>query len=214
MRYQAIFWDNDGVLVDTEHLYFQANRQVFLNLGMELDLNTYHQFFLVENRGAWHLLESLGCGQEAISEFRLTRDSFYRELLAKQNNAISGAAEILAELQSKIKMGVVTSSLKDAFDIIHQRTGFLSYFDFIVAHGDYLNSKPSPDPYLRALELSGNKPEECLVIEDSERGLTAAKSAGLECWVIPTAMTKQGDFSKADRILSSINQISSLIFKD
>lgn len=64
---------------------------------------------------------------------------------------------------------------------------------------------------MRALELSGLSPEKCLVIEDSERGLIAAKSAGLQCWVIPTAMTKLGDFLKADRILNSIKEIPSMV---
>jgi HAD superfamily hydrolase (TIGR01509 family) len=82
-------------------------------------------------------------------------------------------------------MGIVTSSRSDHFALIHQRTGFLPYFRFVLTAGDYSRSKPDPDPYLRAIERSGVERDECLVIEDSERGLIAATAAGIRCIIVP-----------------------------
>ena len=69
-NYKAILWDNDGVLVDTERFYFEANRQKLKELGVELTLEMYQQFFLLDSRGAWHLLD--GRGYSAVSYTHLT----------------------------------------------------------------------------------------------------------------------------------------------
>ena len=94
---------------------------------------------------------------------------------------------------------------------IHNRTKFLPFFDFCLTREDYAKSKPSAEPYLLALQKSGKPAQNTLVIEDSPRGLTAAKAAGLTCWVIPGHHTSELDFPEADRILSSINEIPGLI---
>jgi beta-phosphoglucomutase-like phosphatase (HAD superfamily) len=108
-------------------------------------------------------------------------------------------------------MGIVTSSKKEHFEIIHRRTGFLPYFDFVVGEGDYRRSKPDPEPYRIAIERGGGRADECLAIEDSERGLRAAKGAGLSCWIIPTPLTADSDFSEADRIVADIRRIPDLL---
>ena len=108
-------------------------------------------------------------------------------------------------------MGIVTSSRKDHFEIIHDRSGLLPFFDFVVASGDFTHSKPDPEPYLIGIERCGYPAHECLAIEDSERGVLAAKRAGLTCWAIPSAMTNDGDFSNADRVLDSLQDVASLL---
>ena len=62
-------------------------------------------------------------------------------------------------------------------------------------------AKPAPEPYLRAVERLALAPERCLVVEDSERGLRAAKAAGLVCWVVPSELTRGGRFGDADAVL-------------
>ena len=107
-------------------------------------------------------------------------------------------------------MSIVTSSQKNHFDIIHSRTCFLPFFDFYLAREDYATSKPSAEPYLLALKKSGKSAQDAVVIEDSPRGLAAAKAAGLAFWVIPGEHTSDQDFQKADRVLSSIDEIPGL----
>lgn len=104
-------------------------------------------------------------------------------------------------------MGIVTSSRKEHFEIIHRSSGLLKYFDFFLTGEHYTKFKPNPEPYLLAVERSGCKKEECLAIEDSERGLTSAKSAGIYCYVIPTELTRGGNFSSADKVLGNIKEI-------
>jgi beta-phosphoglucomutase-like phosphatase (HAD superfamily) len=80
----------------------------------------------------------------------------------------------------------------------------LDHFELVLLQGDYARAKPEPDPYLRAVERLGVAAERCLVIEDSERGLRAAKAAGLRCWVIPSALTVGQRFDAADAVLADL----------
>jgi HAD superfamily hydrolase (TIGR01509 family) len=204
---KAILWDNDGVLVDTEHLYFEATRDVMASAGVELTEQQYIEHFLVEGRGAWHLLEQRGAGADEIAHLRDERNSLYGRLLRQEPRAIPGVAETLEALRGRYTMGVVTSSRKDHFDLIHERTGLLQYFDFVLTAGDYPRTKPYPDPYLAAVERSGVRADVCVAIEDSERGLEAATLAGVRCIVVPTALTRSGRFEQAYRVLPGVRDV-------
>jgi HAD superfamily hydrolase (TIGR01509 family) len=134
-------------------------------------------------------------------------------MLASEEISVAGAEGILQTLSRRFKIGVVTSSRREHFSIIHERTGFSKYFDFIVAEGDYTRSKPDPEPYSVAVKRSGFSHRECLAIEDSPRGLKAATGAGLECWVVPSELTAFGNFSSAGKVLSSICDLPGMLFR-
>jgi HAD superfamily hydrolase (TIGR01509 family) len=208
---KAIFWDNDGVLVDTEILYYQACRETFVSIGIDLNEDLYIEYFLKQGTGTWHLAEQKGINEMEIIELRNERNRIYSNLLKNHARVINGAEETLKKLHGKFSMGVVTSSRKDHFEIIHGKTSLLKYFDFVLTSGDYTETKPSPAPYLKAVEKTGLKKEECIVIEDSERGLRAAISAGLRCYVIPTSLTEYSDFSGAEKILNNISDVPELL---
>lgn len=204
---RAIFWDNDGVLVDTEHLYFEATRQVLARIDVELTEDDYRQLFLHEGRGAWHLAEARGVAPRDIERLRNERNALYAELLDGPPRLIEGVADVLESLHGKYVMGVVTSSRRDHFDVIHRSTDVLKYFDFVLTAGDYARVKPCPDPYLLAVERSGLGPEDCIAVEDSERGLEAAGLAGIRCLVVPSRLTRGCRFAGAHRVLESVRDV-------
>jgi HAD superfamily hydrolase (TIGR01509 family) len=204
---KAIFWDNDGVLVETEHLYFHATRDVLASVGIALTEEQYIDLFLAQGKGAWHLAEEKGIDPAEIDRLRDRRNALYGEWLAQGPRLIAGVADVLAALHGKYVMGVVTSSRKDHFDVIHRSAGLLKYFDFVLTASDYRRVKPDPEPYLRAIEKTGFERGACVAIEDSERGLEAAKGAGVPCIVVPTALTRRGNFTGAHRVLASVAEI-------
>jgi HAD superfamily hydrolase (TIGR01509 family) len=204
---EAILWDNDGVLVDTEHLYFQATQEVMASVGVELTEQQYIDLFLVEGRGAWHLVAARGVADAEIARLRQQRNEIYGRLLCQGPRVIPGIVATLDALRGRYVMGVVTSSRKDHFDLIHEHTSLLQYFDFVLTASDYPRVKPYPDPYLAAVARSGVRAEACIAIEDSERGLEAATLAGVRCIVVPTGLTRGGRFAKAHRVLASVAEI-------
>lgn len=208
---RAVFWDNDGVLVDTEPLYYQATRDTMATVGIELTEEQYYQFFLVENCGAFHLARDKGLSESVIDELRDARNAKYNDLLKTSPVAIAGVEQVLQRMKGKFVMGIVTSSHREHFDTTHRHTTLAQYVDFVLTSEDYSVTKPDPAPYLAAIQRSGCRPEECLVVEDSERGLIAATRAGLKCVVIPRNLTRRGDFRAAYRVLDDISELSELL---
>jgi len=204
---KAIFWDNDGVLVDTEHLYFRATQQVLASVGIPLTEDEYIELFLVKGRGAWHLAEERGLASSEIDELRHSRNALYSQCLAEAPRLTPGITRVLDALHGRYVMGVVTSSLKDHFDVIHRDTGLLKYFDFVLTADDYSRAKPDPEPYLRAVDRSGVDREACVAIEDSARGLESARAAGIRCIVVPSGLTRGSRFVGAHRILDNVGEI-------
>ena len=208
---KAIFWDNDGVLVETEHLYFQATRHVLSSAGVSLTQEQYIELFLVQSRGAWHLAEERGLAPGEIDRLRDERNALYARWLHQAPRLVAGIENVLDALHDEYVMGIVTSSRKDHFDLIHQSTGLLKYFDFVLTASDYARTKPDPEPYRLAVERSGVDREMCLAVEDSERGLESATRAGIRCIVVPTSLTRSARFVGAHRVLGSVSEIPAVL---
>ncbi|MGW8312453.1 MAG: HAD family hydrolase [Desulfuromonadales bacterium] len=212
MKFRYILWDNDGVLVDTERYYFQASREALENIGICLTRQDFARISLTEGRSIFDLAKSHNLPGQEIEDLRRWRNARYAELLETEDLGFAGPLETLTSLHGRIGMAIVTSALNSHFHIIHRRTGMLPFFDFCLVREDYTLSKPAPEAYLLALQRSGYPAKEVLVIEDSPRGLAAAKAAGLTCWVIPGAEHDVAvDFPHADRILHDLAELPGLI---
>ncbi len=209
--YQAIFFDNDGILVDTEPLYFEASRRVLAELSCELTRDWYMREQLRKGKSTFTLAEENGYSDEEISQYKEKRSEVYAELLRQGVPLIDGVRETLSMLSTSYKMGVVTSSMREHFDIIMEQTNLSSFFDFTITADDVSKTKPDPQPYLQALHTVELQPQDCLVVEDSERGIEAAHSANLSCIAIPTALTSSHNFQKAEIVLKSIRDLPTFL---
>jgi HAD superfamily hydrolase (TIGR01509 family) len=204
----ALLWDNDGILVETEGLFFRATQELLATVGVDLDEALYLELFLREGRGAFHLARERGLDEAQIDALRLARDARYAELLQSGSLVYPGVAEAVASLAGRYRMAVVTSSEHQHFELIHRKTELMHHFEFVLTARDYPRAKPFPDPYLAALARLGLPAEACLVIEDSERGLRAARAAGIRCWAVPSRLARHGSFAEAERIFDSITDLA------
>jgi len=211
MTVEALFWDNDGVLVDTEHLYFEATRDTLATRGLTLTEAHYLDLFLLQGRGILHFADEFGWDESELDAIRRERGALYSQLLRERSRVIDGVEEVLAALHGRMRMGIVTSSQREHFDIIHAASGLLQYFEFVLASGDYSEPKPHPAPYLKAIERTGVPRDACLVIEDTERGLTSATEAGLKCVVVPSRLTAGRPFTGAHRVLGDIRELLEVV---
>ena len=207
-----IFWDNDGVLVDTEALYFQANREALASVGIDLTRDLFEQISIREGRSTFDLAKDRGINPDTIHHLHEARNLRYCELLGNGIRVMEGVYETLDQLAGKFSMGVVTSCRKMHFDLIHKDLKLLDFFDFVITSEDVNHTKPDPEPYLKALKKSGCTPEDCLIVEDAERGLNSATAAGIDCIVIPNGFSMRGNFSSAYKILDNISEIIDEVF--
>lgn len=202
---EAIFWDNDGVLVDTEELFFEANRVVMGEQGVDLDRETFVEWSLRQGRSIFETLE--GCSEADRMALRDHRNDIYVGFLEQGVDVFDGVESTLQTLHGGVPMGIVTSAYPDHFDLIHGRTGLLRFFEFVLKGGDYERHKPHPDPYLAAAKRLKVDPKRCLVVEDSERGLHAALAAGMQCIVIPNVLATDADWSGAHVVVESVRDV-------
>jgi HAD superfamily hydrolase (TIGR01509 family) len=208
----GILWDNDGVLVDTEGLFYEANRELFAEHGIHLTHQHFFDWFLCDNIGAWHLLEARGMTQSEIAILRDDRNQRYSQRLqAGRDLVIDGVQDVLRVLGARTRMGIVTSSRLDHFNMIHDKLDLLQHFEFVVAEGDYAASKPAPDPYLLGLKKLALPAEQCIVIEDSPRGMCAAITAGLRCIVLRNELSRHYAFDDAYCVVDSYAELGYVV---
>ncbi len=207
MMVEAILWDNDGVLVDSERLYFQATRTTLARVGVELTLELYQEYSLRQGLSTFHLATERGVKPEEVLALRAERDVLYQKLLRSECDVYPGVEEVLRELYGKVRMAIVTSSLRSHFEVIHRERTLERYFEFVLAREDYKKSKPHPEPYETAVRRFGVPVEHCIAVEDTERGLVSARAAGLRCVIVPNEFTRGCEFEGAAAVLNDIRDL-------
>ena len=208
-----VLWDNDGVLVNTEGLYFRATQAILAKVGIDLTPEQFIDISLRQGQSTFRLAAEQGIPAEEIACLRAERDQMYVGFLQTEPCLIEGVENTLRSLHGRVRMGVVTSTRRQHFEIAHARTGLGQYLDFVVTLEDYQRTKPHPDPYLTAISRYRLQPDQCIVVEDSERGLAAARAAGLECLIVRTEWSKDGDFSKACRVVDSVADVAEEVLR-
>lgn len=209
-NYQFILWDNDGVLVDTEQWYFAATREALAELGVDLPMDIYQQI-MIQGRSSWELALQAGVHPDRVQHGQERRDALYQAHLRTENLRIEGVLEVLAELAQHYQMAIVTTCKRRDFELIHRNPDLLQFMQFVLVREDYVESKPHPEPYLTALHKFSATPQQALVIEDSERGLRAARAAGIDCAVVDYHFTRSHDFSAAQYRLHKLAQLPQLL---
>lgn len=206
-----ILFDNDGVLVHTEPLYFKANIKALKeHFDVELKFDEYMKI-MSEGTTVWQKALDRGFSLNEIEIARNQRNIYYQEFLQSENILIKGVKEVLQELSKTYKMGIVTTSRRVDFEIIHKDLGIVDFMDFVLCEEDYEFAKPHPQPYLKGLEIFGANKSEAIVIEDSTRGLTSAYKAGIECVIVKNEFTTTQDFSKASYFIDTLEELKTIL---
>ncbi|MEE3326485.1 MAG: HAD family phosphatase [Myxococcota bacterium] len=214
MPFDAILWDNDGILVDSEFLYFEFTRDALARLGVELKLSDYQEINLRQGRNVFTLAEKKGVSADVIARAKEERNVLFRQRIIEGVELMDGVRETLQALHGRLPMAVVTSSHPENLESMHRDHELEDFFETVVAAGATRRFKPHPDPYLLAAERLGVRPDRCLVVEDSERGLQAAVAAEMRCAVIPNSLTRVGDFSTASFVLGDVRELLALVLPE
>ncbi len=216
---KAIFWDQDGVIIDTEKDGHRvAFNKMFKETGydFEWDVDTYGELLSISGgkERMRHYFTEKGIILEGIPE----KDAELLLSLHKKKTAIfvemiesgilplrTGVKRFMQEaMQAGLRMGVCTTANERSANAIAK--GMLGDIDFeFVLAGDVVSKKkPDPEIYLLALDRTGLSPDECIVMEDSRNGILAAKAAGLRAVATTNIYTEDEDLSDASIVVSSL----------
>lgn len=208
MNFDAVLFDFDGIVVDTEWAIYEAWRRTFQRHGHDLPIEIYtrcvgsdfdtwspkvHLEDLTGNSFDWHQLD--------------TDRQIEIEADLEKAGPMAGVLPLLEKLTAEgVPMAVVSSSSHDWVDGWLERLNLRHYFQTTVCRGDAPRIKPAPDLWLEALRQLDKPASRCLAIEDSLNGVKSSKEAGLTVWAVPNRTTAGLDFSAADRVLASLSK--------
>ena len=111
-----IFWDNDGVLVDTEKYYFQATIETVAAIGIHISKEEFIEFSLKESKGVWHLAIEKGLNPDSLLDLKNSRNELYNQYVKTKNIVIPGVEKVLQNLSQQYRMAIVTTSKKADFE--------------------------------------------------------------------------------------------------
>jgi len=202
----AIF-DLDGLLADTEPLHCRAYQLALFEQGVGLTAADYGEHWVRSGKGIHEWVGNHGLDLDPVA-LRARKAIHYQDLLRASLRAMDGAQALLNRLAGNMRIGLASSSYRDAIDGVIHGLGIANYFDAIVSGLDVARVKPAPDIFLEAAHRLGVEPGECAVLEDAEKGVLAAYAAGMRCVAVPNDFTQDHDFSKATYVCSSLNDVT------
>ncbi|MDD4762130.1 MAG: class IV adenylate cyclase [Candidatus Pacebacteria bacterium] len=187
-RTKTILFDFDGTIIPTEKPFFESFREAIeKRSGFKLDIEDYLNFEMVKSDNLLLELKNrgidLGDEKDLIEEVYRLYENKLDNLLVDQKIA-DGFGSIMAFKKDGYKIALVSASKRKFVEKILAGFSGSDLFSVIIAREDVASSKPDPEAYLSALEKLGVEKDECLAIEDSGRGLEAAKSAGINCVLV------------------------------
>ena len=192
-----MLFDNDGVLVDTETLFFETTRSAFERLGLDLTAETWGRRYLAAGNSSREIALAMGADPMTTDKVLEERNRQFRLVLQQPPPLRPQVRETLAQLRGAVRIALVTGCGRDQLALAHAASGLLDLFEAIITSDDCARSKPDPEPYLNAVQILGLRAEHCLAVEDSPRGLASAQAAGIPCVVVPTCLTRDLAFPGA-----------------
>lgn len=204
---EVVLWDNDGVLVDTETLFYETTRVAFARLGLDLTKEIWGRQYLGEGKSSREIAALLGGDPARIAAIMDERNQQYRQILCQPPALRPQVRETLCELSGRVKMAIVTGCHRDQLRLMHRSSGLLGYFEAIVTGDECTHPKPHPELYLAALKVLGVSAGRCFAVEDSPRGLASARAAGVPCVVVPTDLTRTLGFAGALSVEQDVSGI-------
>lgn len=206
---QAVVFDFDGLILDTETHEYRVLEAIFKEHWAELPLEVWGQC-VGTHASAFdayaYLEECIGrpVDREAIKQQRI--ESFDNRI--QNERALPGVeAYLQAAKRLGLKIGLASSSRREWVTRFLNHLNLTDYFECIRTAGDVEHVKPDPALYLRALECLGVNPEHAIAFEDSPNGALAAKRAGMKCVIVPNYVTSALTFGEHDLRLVSMAEM-------
>lgn len=205
MPIRAVVFDLDGLMFNTEDVFYVAGDEFMRRRGLEMTDRVRDG--MIGRRGPEalrHLVETTGL-REPVEAIGAELREIFMDLLDAHLRPMPALFELLAHIEErKLPKGVATSSSRRYMENILSRYQLLPRFAMTLTAEDVVRGKPEPDIYLKAAETLGVSTSEMLVLEDSEAGTRAAAAAGAVIVSVPHRHTARHDFSTARHVASSL----------
>ena len=214
---QAVFFDFDGVIADSEPLHLRAYQSVLEAEGIELPRSDYYARYLgYDDAGLFEALASdrgIELRPGKVDEWISAKSRIIEEMLSSGSVLFPGAAACVRALAERVPLAIASGALAPEIDLVLEHARLRSSFAAIASASDGVRGKPAPDLYLLAIAKLRERlarpldASACIAIEDSHWGLEAARSAGLRCIAV-THTYPAAELERADLIVDMLSDIT------
>ncbi len=210
----CVIFDMDGVIVNTEPLHKTAYFKTFKSLNLTVSDKLYHSLTGVSTLNAFQKLVAHFNLTQKPEELVLIKRAFFNDLFINDESLklIEGAKKIIKYFYDKgIILVLASSASHNTINSVFSRFDLDTYFIGKLSGADLKASKPNPEIFEKAVKLSSISKENCIVIEDSDNGVLAAKNAGLYCVGYKSEHSKMQTLENADLIINNFEELKKYI---
>lgn len=210
--YQALIFDLDGLLIDSETIYRKISYKMAADLGKQLHDGIWVKQMgrsPIESLGIFR--DELGITSHTVQELIDLRNLLLLDGFRKELQIMPGAMEIIRAFHDKMRMAIATGSPRILMDVAIAQLGLAEYFEYMLPSDDIMNGKPDPEIYLKTIQALGLRPDDCIVLEDSSNGALSGHQAGCYVIAVPSDYTRNQDFSFADHVAKDLFEAMQVI---
>ena len=205
MDIQALVFDLDGLMIESEQYHFDALKELLARYGKQASLEWFHSMIGIDNeQSAQFILAQTGIPLTS-NAFNDMRYEIITRLLPRMCKPKAGLSDLLKAVSERgLRLSIASNSRQDYVIKALTILNILNYFKCILTSDNVAHAKPAPDLYLAAASCLGTSPEKCLAVEDSPYGIQAALGAGMPCVAVPNPDLQDQDFKGATFVFSSL----------
>ncbi|MDD3806899.1 MAG: HAD family phosphatase [Candidatus Marinimicrobia bacterium] len=204
---KAMLFDFDGVVVNSEQIYEEYTREQFLHYGIQIPPSDWSLFKGISTDVFFKLIKHRYLPDVDIRELEEAWQVGLRKKIREKLAYTPYFCHFYEKIHPYFKTALVTSSRRSMIEWIFQNTIIENVFSLIITSDDVKNTKPHAEPYVTAAQKLGVPIEQCIVIEDSIRGITSGKKSGAFIIAITTSHSRE-ELKDADLIIDSWNELS------
>lgn len=212
MKYKLIIFDMDGLMFDTEKMYYESCKKFAADYGFSYDINKRNQMAGMSEAGIYRFIADDIGSEEKTTQFRNKLKDYREEYFKSYEKSIKkeGLDQLLKFIkENNIRACVASSSSREKVSFLLEKERIYEYFDFIISGEELKESKPNPEIFIKAIQKARVEKNEALILEDSNNGYKAAKAAGIDYFIVhDTSFDKNFD---ADRELVDLYQVINYI---
>jgi HAD superfamily hydrolase (TIGR01509 family) len=211
-QFEAVIFDMDGVLVDSEPLHYESTVRVLADVGVPFTARENDQFVGWTDFAMFERLVARHGLSVTPEDLAARRVALMLERIDEAMPVMPGVPDVPRQLAADgYRLAIASSATPPLIRAVVRTLDVGSIFAVLTSSEEVARGKPAPDVFLEAARRLAVKPAQCVVVEDSRNGLLAAKAAGMACAAIPCATTRHHDFREADWRLQSLTELPSVL---
>ncbi|MGH7830853.1 MAG: HAD family hydrolase, partial [Candidatus Binatia bacterium] len=215
---RAVIFDFNGILVDDEPIHLDMFRKVLNEDGISLDEKEYYARYLgMDDRSCFRTVyERHGrkLDEASLADKIRRKAIYYRQAIEGGIAVFPAVLELIPQLAARLPLAIASGALRSEIELILQSMNLRSCFQVIVSAEDVEEGKPNPEIFLKALGLLNQgksgallQASECLVVEDSKEGISAAHRAGIKCLAVTNSHPAE-ELTEAEAVVNGLDQVT------